>query len=101
MLNIKRREQKPKAKVDLTPYKRTKSSLPVAEDIALCTQNFGNTYEMILAAGQRAKELVSGGTSKITGHQPTVTAMLEIQAGTFDKQKYLSMVGKRPAKKKI
>lgn len=100
MLNIKRREQKPKAKVDLTPYKRTKSSLPVAEDIALCTKNFGNTYEMILAGAQRAKELVNGGRSTITGHQPTVTAMLEIQEGTFDKKKYLSMVGKRQAKKK-
>lgn len=99
MLNIKRREQKQKARVE-APYKRSKESLPVAEDIALCTKNFGNTYDMILAGAQRAKELLTGGTSKITGHKETVVAMLEIQENSLDKQKYLSMVGKRPAKKK-
>ena len=100
MLNIKRREKpKQQAQTELTPYKRTKSSMPVAEDIEKCVRNFGNAYEMILAATVRSKELLNGGTSAIKGHQPTVTAMLEVEAGTFDKQKYLSQVGKRQKQK--
>ena len=101
MLNIKRRE-KPKQQAQVAeekPYKRTQSSLPVAEDIEKCSRNFGNTYEMILAAAVRSKEILNGGTSAIKGHQPTVTAMLEIEAGTFDKDKYLSQVGTRRKQK--
>lgn len=72
------------------PYKRTKSSLPVAEDVMLATKKFGgNTYEMILCAALRAYEISKGSPPLINEvHKPTVTAMLEIQRGLITRDRY-------------
>jgi DNA-directed RNA polymerase subunit K/omega len=74
-------------KVEL-PYRKTLSSKPVAEDVALATKMFGgNCYEMILAASLRAYEISKGSPSRIKEvHKPTVTAVLEIQQGLIDRE---------------
>ena len=77
------------AKVEL-PYRKTLSTKPVAEDVALATKMFGgNCYDMILAASRRAYEISKGAPPMISEvHKPTVTAVLEIQRGLITRDRY-------------
>lgn len=77
------------AKVEL-PYRKTLSTTPVAEDVALATKTFGgNCYDMIICASLRAYEISKGSPPLIKeAHKPTVTALLEIQRGLIGRDRY-------------
>lgn len=68
-------------------YVPSPRSMPVAEDIEACNKKFINVYDMVLVATERARELARGDVSVIKGHKPTVTALLEIEAGKLEDPK--------------
>lgn len=85
--------QKPKTKPQAIkkelPYKKSRVSTNVAENVENATAKFiagspqkTNKYEMILVATARSRDLHRGAPTTITGdHRPLVTALLEIEAG--------------------
>lgn len=70
-------------------YKKSPTRGPICENVQEATKQFnvgnpglGGKYEMILVAAKRTRDLVRGEKSTMTGeHKPTVTALLEIEAG--------------------
>lgn len=84
---VKQRQKKQRAVCAALPYRSKPESLPVAEDTALAERMFGNRYEMIVIAAQRAYDILRGSDPMIDRkkHQPTVIAMLEVEAGLLDR----------------
>jgi DNA-directed RNA polymerase omega subunit len=72
--------------------------LPNNIDVNRCAQLVGNTFDLILIAAVRTRELNRGAKTLITGqHKSTVTALEEIQAGTVGRE-LLRRVGARRGK---
>ena len=84
---VKQRNKKQQALSAAMPYRRNPESTPVAEDTAKAEQMFGNRYDMILMAAQRAYDLLKGVEPMVQGkkHSAIVTAMLEVEAGKVTK----------------
>lgn len=85
--------QKPKTKPQAIkkelPYKKSRVSTNVAENVENATAKFiaecpreTNKYEMILVATKRSRDLHRGAEPMVKGdHRPLVTALLEIESG--------------------
>ncbi len=72
---------------NLDGYKVSRPSLPVAEDTEKCIKTFGNAYEMVVYAAERARKIASENRTPYTvGHKPAVQALLEVQEGKLTKE---------------
>lgn len=98
-----RKHKTNKPKIEL-PYKKTISSKTIVEDVEKATNRFSggtnNTstgkYEMIIVASLRGRDLLRGATPMVdSDHKPTVTALLEIEAGFVGKNYVSQTVARR------
>ena len=97
---VRQRSKKQKLQSAALPYRSKPASLPVAEDTAKAERMFGNRYEMIVIGAQRAFDILKGVDPLVDrkNHQPTVIAMLEIEAGKIDRS-YVPKFRKTVSKK--
>lgn len=91
-------QNQPKTKIKAIkkelPYKKSRLSLQVAENVEKATAQFITTcpretskYEMIIVATARSRDLFRGATPMVEGdHRPLVTALLEIEAGKVNSE---------------
>ena len=54
---------------------------------------YGDRFEMVLAASQRARELKNGHAAKVLGKNgPSVTALNEIEQGKYTREDFLKTI---------
>jgi DNA-directed RNA polymerase subunit omega len=60
------------------------------------TEVYGNKFELVLAASQRAREIKNGSTPKVeSSNGPIITALKEIEEGKYTRKDFLSTLNRK------
>jgi DNA-directed RNA polymerase subunit omega len=60
------------------------------------TEAYGNKFELVLAASQRAREIKNGSTPRVESNNgPIITALKEIEEGKYTQKDFLSKLNRK------
>jgi len=60
------------------------------------TEVYGNKFELVLAASQRAREIKNGSTPRVEStNGPIITALKEIEEGKYTRKDFLSTLHRK------
>ena len=64
------------------------------------TEAYGNKFELVLAASQRAREIKNGSTPRVESNNgPIITALKEIEEGKYTQKDFLSKLNRKGTNK--